>query len=157
MDLDTMVAPVVETAGMELVEVTFRREGGGKVLRVTVDREGGLDLDAISLLSQRISRRLDAEGFDPGGRYSLEVTSPGVERPLRRPEDFVKRVGEKVKVKTSEDVGGSFVHVGTLVAADDRAVTVSTEGGEHVIAHEDIASARTVFEWGPQQKKRSKA
>lgn len=157
MDLEGVVGSVVgESAGMELVDLTFRREGGGKILRVTVDRDGGLDLDAISLVSQRISRRLDAEGFDPGGRYSLEVTSPGVERPLRRPEDFAKRIGQKVKVKTNEPVEGSHVHVGALTEADDAAVTVATEAGERRIAHDNIASARTVFEWGPKSKRRAK-
>lgn len=157
MDLEGVVGSVVgESAGMELVDLTFRREGGGKILRVTVDRDGGLDLDAIAVLSQRISRRLDAEGFEPGGRYSLEVSSPGVERPLKRPEDFTKRIGQKVKVKTNEPVDSSHVHVGALTAADDAAVTIATDSGERRIAHENIASARTVFEWGPKPKKGSK-
>ena len=157
MDLESVVDSVVgESAGMELVEVTFRREGGGKILRVTVDREGGLDLDTIALVSQRLSRRLDAEGFEPGGRYSLEVTSPGVERPLKRPEDFTKRIGQKVKVKTNEPVERSRVHVGALTAADDAAVTVATDAGQRRIAHDNIVSARTVFEWGPEPKRRAK-
>src|SRR5919106_3538082 len=87
MELEAVVRPVVEAAGLELVDVTFRREAGRRILRVTVDREGGVDLGAISLVSERISRRLDVEGFEPGP-YSLEVSSPGVERPLRRPADF---------------------------------------------------------------------
>ncbi|MGH2691330.1 MAG: ribosome maturation factor RimP [Actinomycetota bacterium] len=153
MDLEEVVGSVVtRTSGMELVELTLRREGGGKILRVTVDREQGLDLDTISEISKRISRRLDAEGFDPGP-YSLEVSSPGVERALRRPEDFAKRIGERVKVKTSEPVEGSHVHVGALTAADDLAVTVETEGGERRLRFADIAAARTVFEWGAQRRK----
>jgi len=156
MDLESMVEPVVKTAGMELVELTFRREGGGKILRVTVDREQGLDLDTISEISRKISRRLDAEGFDPGP-YSLEVSSPGVERPLRRPEDFAKRIGQKVKVKTTEEVDGSRVHVGALTGADEQGVTVATEAGERRLEHEGIASARTVFEWGPRQKQKKRS
>jgi ribosome maturation factor RimP len=156
MDLQTVLKPVVQTAGMELVDVTFRREGGGKILRVTIDREGGVDLAAISEVSHKVSRRLDAEGFDPGGPYSLEVSSPGLERPLRRPEDFTKRIGQKVKVKTTEPVDGAFVHVGTLVAAGDDGVTVATEAGERQVAHGNIAAARTVFEWGPERKRRAK-
>jgi ribosome maturation factor RimP len=155
MDLESTVEPVVQTAGMELVDLTFRREGGGKILRVTIDREGGVDLEAISQVSQKISRRLDTEGFDPGP-YSLEVTSPGLERPLRRPEDFANRIGEKVKVKTVAPVDGSRVHVGAVVSADDAAVVVATESGERRLPHEEIASARTVFEWGPERSKKSK-
>lgn len=155
MDLESMVEPVVQTAGMELVELTFRREGGGKILRVTIERQGGLDLEAISLISKKISRRLDTEGFDPGP-YSLEVTSPGLERPLRRPEDFAKRIGEKVKVKSKEPVEGSHVHLGELAGVDDLGVTVATETGERRIPFADIAAARTVFDWGSQRKERRK-
>ena len=155
MDLQSMVEPVVTATGMELVDVTFRREGGGKILRVTIDRDGGVDLEAISQVSKKISRRLDTEGFDPGP-YSLEVTSPGLERPLRRLEDFAKRIGEKVRVKTIEPVDGSRVHVGALISADDAAVVVATEGGERRLPHDEIASARTVFEWGPDRRKKTK-
>jgi ribosome maturation factor RimP len=156
MDLERAVAPVVEAAGLELVDVTFRREAGRRILRVTVDREGGVDLGAISLVSERISRRLDVEGFEPGP-YSLEVSSPGVERPLRRPADFARRIGEKIRVKTHRPVDDARSHTGTIVAATDEEVTIATGSGERRLPLEDIASARTVFEWGPRvPKKRSK-
>src|SRR5918999_5235640 len=103
-DIETMVAPVIEAAGLELVEVTFRREAGGKVLRLTVDRQDGVDLDTIAEASERVSRRLDVEGFDPGP-YRLEVSSPGLERSLRRPADFVRRIGERIKVRAAEPGG----------------------------------------------------
>ncbi|MGH2710063.1 MAG: ribosome maturation factor RimP [Actinomycetota bacterium] len=153
MDLESVVEPVVETAGMELVELTFRREGGGKILRVTIDKDGGLDLDSISEMSKRISRRLDTEGFDPGP-YSLEVSSPGLERPLRKHEDFAKHVGEKVKVKTTEAIDGQHVHVGSLLEAGDSAITVATEAGERRIDLDGISAARIVFEWGPKGSKK---
>lgn len=156
MDLERAVAPVVEAAGLEFVDVTFRREAGRRILRVTVDREGGVDLGAISLVSERISRRLDVEGFEPGP-YSLEVSSPGVERPLRRPADFARRIGEKIRVKTHRPVDDARSHTGTIVAATDEEVTIATESGERRLPLEDIASARTVLEWGPKApKKRSK-
>lgn len=157
MDLERAVAPVVEAAGLELVDVTFRREAGRRVLRVTVDREGGVDLDAIAGVSERISRRLDVEGFEPGP-YALEVSSPGVERPLRRAEEFSRRVGEKVRVKTHVPIDGARTHTGTIVGATAHEVTIDTEGGERRVPFEEIASARTVFEWGPATapKKRSK-
>ncbi len=142
-----MIGPVVEAAGMELVDVTFRREHGGKVLRVLIDREGGVDLDAIATVSERVSRRLDVEGFDPGP-YSLEVSSPGLERPLRRPEDFARRIGEKVRVKTFEAVEGSRSHIGTIAGATEDAVTVDTDAGARRLPYDAISSARTVFEWG---------
>ncbi|HEX2030201.1 MAG TPA: ribosome maturation factor RimP [Actinomycetota bacterium] len=140
------MTPVVESAGLDLVEVTFRREGGRRVLRVTVDREGGVDLDTIARTSERVSRRLDAEGFDPG-RYTLEVSSPGLERPLRRPQDFIRRVGERVRVRTVEPLAGARTHTGAIATADEEAVTVETDDGPRRILYGGIASARTVFEW----------
>jgi ribosome maturation factor RimP len=153
-DLERMVAPVVQAAGLEVVDVTFRRERGGKVLRITVDREGGVDLDAIAETSERVSRRLDIEGFDPGP-YRLEVSSPGMERPLRGRADFAKRIGERVKVRTAEPVDGISVFVGTVVAADERTVTLATEAGERTFGYEDVAAARNVVDWR-EELKRSK-
>jgi ribosome maturation factor RimP len=153
-DLERMVAPVVEAVGLDLVEVTFRREAGGKVLRITVDREGGVDLDTIADASERVSRRLDVEGFDPGP-YRLEVSSPGLERPLRRPADFVRRIGERIKVRTAEPGGEAASLVGTLVAAGDEGASIATEEGERRVAYEDMVSARTVVDWNEELKKRS--
>ena len=76
MDAEPLVRPVIEGEGLELVDVTFGREDGRRILRLTVDREGGVDLDTISQLSQKVSRRLDLEGFEPGP-YALEVTHAG--------------------------------------------------------------------------------
>ncbi|MDP9340746.1 MAG: ribosome maturation factor RimP [Actinomycetota bacterium] len=145
--MEALVRPVVEASGLELVEASFRREGRSRVLRVTVDREGGLDLETISEASERISRRLDLEDFGPA-HYTLEVSSPGVERPLRSARDFERHVGEKVRVRTSTLVEGARSHTGALVAADGEAITVATEVGAHRIPLAEVASARTVFEWG---------
>jgi len=147
MDVEAVVRPVVEAAGLEFVEADFHRERDRRVLRVTVDRDGGVDLDAIAHASERISRRLDLEDV-ASGPYTLEVSSPGVERRLREPRDFRRRVGEKVKVKSTEPVEGSRTHTGTLLSADDEAVTVATDAGERRIRYENLAAARTVFEWG---------
>jgi ribosome maturation factor RimP len=155
MDVEALVRPMVESAGLELVEAAFRKEGGRRVLRVTVDQEGGVDLDAIADASERISRRLDIEEF-PTGSYTLEVSSPGVERPLRKPRDFERRVGEKVKVKTAEPIDGSRTHTGTLTAADAEAIVLGTENGERRIPFEAIRGARTIFEWGPAERASTK-
>ena len=147
MDVEALVGPVVEASGLELWEVSFRGEGGRSVLRVSVDREGGVDLDTIAAVSERLSRRLDLEDFGPRG-YTLEVSSPGLERPLRTPGHFGRSVGQQVKVKTKEPVSGSKVHEGALVSADAEAIVVASEGGELRVPYADIASAHTVFEWG---------
>lgn len=152
MDLEALVAPVVEAAGLDLVDVELRREDKRRVLRVTVDREGGLDLDTIAEVSERVSRRLDVEGFDPGP-YALEVSSPGVERPLRGPGDFGRHVGQEVRVRTSEPVGGARVHRGRLIAAGEDSVTIATDDGERTVAYGNVAAARTVVDWDEALKR----
>ncbi|MEX2457356.1 MAG: ribosome maturation factor RimP [Actinomycetota bacterium] len=153
MQLEGVIRSVVEADGLELVEAAFVREGGRRTLRVTVDREGGLDLDAIATVSERLSRRLDAADVVTGGRYSLEVSSPGIERALSEPRHFTRHVGATVKVKTAEPVQGALSHLGTLAAADDDGFTLVTEAGERRLTYADVASARTVFEWGGGTKK----
>ena len=152
MDLEALVAPVVEAAGLDLVDVELRREGKRRVLRVTVDRGGGLDLDTIAEVSERVSRRLDVEGFDPGP-YALEVSSPGVERPLRGPADFGRHVGQEVRVRTSEPVGGARVHRGRLIDAGEDGATIATDEGERTVAYAIVAAARTVVDWDEALKK----
>jgi ribosome maturation factor RimP len=154
MDAEALVAPVVEASGLELVEVTFRREAGRKVLRVVVDREGGVDIDTISATAEQVSRRLDLEGFAPGP-YALEVSSPGIERPLRRPVDFRRRVGDRVKVRTVSPIEGARNHAGALVSADAEAIVIATDGGELRVPFEEIASARTVADWDAELKRSS--
>ena len=152
MDAEALVAPVVEAAELDLVEVTFHREAGRRVLRVTVDRDGGVDLDTISATAEQISRRLDLEGFAPGP-YALEVTSPGIERTLRRPVDFRRRVGDRVKVRTTEPIEGARNHAGALVSADAEAIVIATDDGERRARYEQIASARIVADWDAELKR----
>ena len=157
-EVGDLVRPVVEAAGLELWEVSFGREDGRRILRVTVDRarsdrqdgverEGGVDLDTIAATSQRLSRRLDLEGFEQDRPYELQVSSPGLERALREPRHFARSVGQQVRVKTVEPVNGRRVHEGALVSADAEAIVIASEGGELRVPYDGIASARTVFEW----------
>ena len=152
MHAEALVGPVIEGAGLDLVEVTFRRESGRRVLRVTVDRDGGVDLDTLSLLAEKVSRRLDLEGFAPGP-YALELASPGIERPLKRPEHFRRAVGDRVKVRTLAPPAGSTALTGELVSADDDAIVIATGGGELRVRYADMASARTVADWDAELKR----
>ena len=153
MDVEALVRPVVESSGLELWDVSFRGEGGRSILRVSVDRDPGVDLDTIAEVSERLSRRLDLEDFGPRG-YTLEVSSPGLERPLRTPRHFERSVGRRVKVKTTEPIDGSKVHEGALVSADAEAIVIASEGGELRVSYAGVASARTVFEWGTARSER---
>jgi ribosome maturation factor RimP len=151
MEAETLIRPVIEGSGFDLVDVAFRRESGRRILRVVVDREGGVDVDTIAELAEKVSRRLDVEGFAPGP-YALEVSSPGIERSLRLPRDFERRVGDTVKVKTTTPVNGRTNIKGELVSADDDGFVVAAGGGELRVRYVDVASARTVVDWDAELK-----
>ena len=157
MDAEALVRPVIEQAGFEFVELATTREHGRKVLRLVVDRPGGVDLDALSQLSATVSRHLDQEGYEDGP-YGLEVSSPGIERPLKSPEHFARSVGEQVKVKTTAPMAGSRTHTGTLVSADEDAIVIATADGDEGtgdlrVPYADIVSARTVVDWDAELKR----
>jgi ribosome maturation factor RimP len=150
-EMEALVRPVVEGAGLELVDVTDRRERGRRVLRVTIDRDGGVDLDAIAAISDKLARRLDLEGFGEGS-YQLEVSSPGLERPLKTPAHFARTVGDRVEVRTNLPVDDAVQHVGTLRAIRDDGVELDVDGVVRRIAFRDVASARTVVDWSAELK-----
>jgi ribosome maturation factor RimP len=143
------VGPVVTALGLELYDVEVTGSGRARVVRVLVDREGGIDLDTIGTAAERISPVLDAEPIASvlRGPYALEVSSPGVERPLRRPDHFRRAVGTTVSVK----VPGRRVR-GVLVDAGDDSFELALEDGtEARIPYADASQARTVFEWGAEK------
>jgi ribosome maturation factor RimP len=151
-DAEALIRPAVEGAGLELVEVVQRREGGRRILQVTVDRDEPLDVDAIAEVSEAISRRLDADDFGSSA-YALEVSTPGIERPLRAAAQFRRAIGGSVKVKTTVPVDGARVHEGPLVGADDEAITVAVGGAERRLPLRDVASARTVVDWDAELRR----
>ena len=140
-----LVAPFCEAHALELVDL----EHGPGLVRVTLDKEGGIDLEAITRASEAISDLLDLHDPIPG-RYTLEVTSPGLERPLRTPEQFQRFVGTVVNIKTHANVEGERRMQGELTEADEHGITV--EGRR--LSYVDIERARTVFEWGPTPKRK---
>jgi ribosome maturation factor RimP len=148
-DLFAVLQPVVTDAGLELVDVEMK----SGVLQVTVDREGGVDLEALTDANRAVSTLLDEVDPIPG-RYSLEVSSPGIERTLRTPAHFAKAVGATVTVKTRPQVPGERRLQGTLVASDEDGFTLAVDGSEGEpmrLAYGDIDRARTVFVWGDQK------
>ena len=153
-----IVLPLLPIHEVELYDVFVQ----GPLVRVIVDREGGVDLDAIAAVPRSVSRALD-EADPIVHRYTLEVTSPGVERPLRTPEQFQRAVGEVVSVKTLPDVEGDRRVQGVLAAADEHGITVRPDAAgsaagaadtevsdtaARTLAYDQIDRARTVFEWG---------
>jgi ribosome maturation factor RimP len=152
-DAEALVRPLVEAEGFEVVEVAFTRDAGRRVLRVTVDRADGPDLDSVAELSRVLSRRLDAVDFG-SGPYALEVSSPGIERPLKSPAQFVRATGQRAKVKTVAAPGSRpAVHTGVLVQADDEGIVLLAEGRERRVDYGEIASASTVADWDAELKR----
>jgi ribosome maturation factor RimP len=152
---ETIVAaiePLLAPLGLELFDVQFTGSGRARTVRVIVDRDGGVDLDAITTASEHIQPALDSlAGLGP---FALEVSSPGLERPLRRPEHFRRAVGETVSVKVRDTDGGVRRLRGSLVEADEHGVTIdagNAHAGDH-IDYDRIVQARTVFEWGAPPK-----
>ena len=140
-----VVSPLLADLGLEVYDV----EHAGGILRITVDRDGGVDLDTIALATRIVSRELDHTDPIPG-RYTLEVTSPGLERNLRTPAHFERAVGTVVNARTHPDVEGERRVRGELAAADGDGITVKQDDGvERRLRYDEIERARTVFEWGP--------
>ena len=142
-ELHEALASLVEGAGLELYDV----EVVPGVVRVTVDREGGVDLDALAALNATVSRFLDEHEPMPG-RYGLEVTSPGLERPLRTPAHFSRAVGSSVTLRVVLPGEPARRVSGTLEAADADGVVLRTEDGQVRARYGEIERARTVFAWG---------
>lgn len=147
-----LVQPILDDLQLDLYDCEF----GGGVLKITVDTPpgsaGGVDLDTLSLATRLISRELDHDDPVPGS-YTLEVTSPGLERSLRRPEHFQREVGKVVAVRLRDVVHGERRVQGRLADAGADHITVALDGGgERQIAYHQIDRARTVFEWGPAPK-----
>ncbi|HEY6472283.1 MAG TPA: ribosome maturation factor RimP [Acidimicrobiales bacterium] len=150
-DLTGALSPVVEGQGLELIDVELH----GSQLTVFVDREGGVGLDELGDVTKAVSAELDQ--LDPlPGRYTLSVSSPGLERRLRTPAHFARAVGETITVRV--DAGTADVRrlTGTLASADETGCTLTgadVPGGEERISYEQIERARTVFEWGPAPRR----
>lgn len=142
--------PILDELDLEL----FDLEHSGGRLVVSVDREGGVDLDVIAEATRQISRALDESDPVPG-KYTLEVSSPGLERRLRTPDHHRWAIGRQVRVKTRPGTDGDRRVEGVLTDADDDGITVRSEeadGPTRRLAYDDIEKARTVFEWGPTPK-----
>ena len=138
------IEPYVAAEGVELDDVEIL--GGGQIVRVTLDADDSVGVDMIAELSRGIGRLLDAD--DPiKSAYTLEVSSPGLERKLTRPRHYEKSVGREVKVKTFAPVSEEKSHIGLLVLADDDHFVVDVEGEKREFTYGDVSSARTVFVW----------
>lgn len=142
---EELVTPILESMDLELVDVEFVKEGKNWFLRVYIDSEDGVDIEECGKVSEQLSEKLD--DVDPISQaYFLEVSSPGVERPLKKDADFQKAVGKHVHVKTYEQIDGQKEFEGTLTSFDGEELTVEirvkTRTKEIKVSYDKVANAR---------------
>lgn len=145
-----LLEPLIEREGFELVEVEWAREGASWVLRLYVDHPGGVTIEHCEQLSRTVETVLDVEELiEPA--YSLEVSSPGLDRPLRKPADFQRYAGQRAHVKTYGPIdtpsGPRKNWTGTLVGFSEGAVEIEVDGTLHRIPHEKIAKAHLEYDF----------
>ncbi|HLW73786.1 MAG TPA: ribosome maturation factor RimP [Gammaproteobacteria bacterium] len=136
----------VEALGYEVVELEFHPQGRGGLLRIFIDREGGVTVDDCEKVSRQVSAVLDVEDPIPGA-YTLEVSSPGLDRPLRKETDFARFAGEKAKLELLLPRDGRKRYTGTLKGCEAGEVLVEVDGLLHKLPLADIARARLVPEF----------
>ncbi len=153
-----LINPIVADLGLDLYDIEYT----GGVLRVVVDTQPGgpegVSLDNISLITRLVSREFDHSDPIPG-RYTLEVSSPGLERTLREPRHFHREIGKTLAVKLDTPINGERRVQGDLIATTDDSITLrlaDTAMSELIIPFANIDRAKTVFNWGPAPKPSSK-
>jgi ribosome maturation factor RimP len=142
-----MVEPVATALGLQIYDLVVT----GPEVRLILDRPGGIDIDSLEEASRQVAPLLE-DLDDLAGPYTLEVSSPGVERPLRTPAHFTGAIGEEVSVKAPSADGPMERIRGVLTAADTTNITIHLEAGDREIPIDTIDQARTVFDWSPAPK-----
>ena len=144
---EEMILPIVEANGFELVDVEYVKEGGNWYLRAYIDKEGGITVDDCSNVSRAFSYRLDADVFIEDA-YILEVSSPGLGRPLKKEKDYRRSMGKELEIRTYRAVDRCREFYGVLTAYDDDSVTIEEEDGTlRTFAKTDIALIRLAFDF----------
>jgi len=123
-DVERQIDRIVSSEGLELVHIDYHRQGRGFLLRVDIDKEGGVTLEDCEGVSRQISAFLDVEDVVPA-EYELQVSSPGLDRKFYRQSDYQKFLGRLVRVKTSKPIRGLHVIVGRLKEFDGQTIVIS--------------------------------
>jgi ribosome maturation factor RimP len=138
-----LAEPLCLSEGMELIHVEFQRESGGRILRLYIDKPGGITVDDCATVSAQLGDILDIK-LDTEFPYTLEVSSPGIERPLSRFSDFKKLTGNTVKIKTAYPINNQKNFKGILRGVLDENIALQTETETVIIPFRDIAKAKLV-------------
>lgn len=140
---------VATSEGMEVVEVEFRGKGPRSLLRIFIDKPGGITHGDCEVISRQVGAILDVEDLVPTS-YTLQVSSPGVERRLTQPADYLRFTGRKVRVILKEPLGGQRQLVGRLDGFENGILTLVLDRGQRTsLAYDDVERANLVFEWKP--------
>jgi len=142
-ELQKLIEPAIERLGYELTDLEVRLSGQGGLLRLTIDKPDGIDLDDCEKVSHAVSALLDVEDPVPGN-YNLEVSSPGLDRKLTKVEHFQRFEGETLKVTMRFPIEGRRRFRGTLVSSDDESIVVEVDGESHSLPLTMIDTARLV-------------
>jgi len=137
---------MMEEYGFELVDVEYVKEGGTWYLRAYIDKPGGITIDDCEAVSRRLSDILDEQDYIDDS-YIMEVSSPGLGRPLKKEKDFQRSLGEEVEIRTYRMVERQKEFRGILKAWDKETVTIETEEGEQVFSRDNIALIRLAFDF----------
>lgn len=139
-----LAGPLAEVEQVELLDVEVKGQRGNRIVRLTADADGGLDIDRIAALSRSVGDAID-DLIE--GAYTLEVTSPGADRPLRTARDFARNVGRDVRVQRTAGSDGPGEVVGKLVDASDESITLNVKGRSTTVALEEIDHGKVVLPW----------
>jgi ribosome maturation factor RimP len=146
--IEEIARRVAGSEGVELVEVEVKGGGAHRFVRISIDKPEGVTHGDCETVSQQVGTILDVEDVVPGGRYTLEVSSPGVERKLLKPQDYARFQGKKAKITLREPVEGRRNWEGLLAGVDNGQVTVETAPGQSVrLALDNVQKANLKFEW----------
>jgi ribosome maturation factor RimP len=140
-EVEKVALPVLEEMDFELVEVQYRREQSGWVLRLIIDKQNGVSLEDCAAVSREISQLLDIEDFIDQ-TYNLEVSSPGLNRPLRTMAEFERFIGRKTKIKTVEPIDGDHVFIGKIDRIEGELIILDVGNKEVIINYAQISRAR---------------
>jgi ribosome maturation factor RimP len=143
-----IAGPLAAGEGMEIIDIELRRESGkrGRTLRLYIDKEGGPNLEDLTRVSRQLSERLDAQ-TDITESYTIEVSSPGINRLLTKTEHFARYVGKKIRVRTREPINGRRSFLGVLEEIRDGEIVVSQEGAAIPIPFSLIERANYEHDW----------
>ena len=147
--VETLATPIVAEEGIELWGVDFRPEGGRWILRLALDREGGVTLDDLTQVHRQLGDVLDAHDLVPW-RYTLEVSSPGIRRTLVRPSHYQRYCGKRIRVQIQQEQQGKRTFIGILQAVEPNHIVLIDElVGEVRLAWGDIRKATTEYQFPP--------